>query len=206
MTRTDELFSMNGATLIQLADKLGVKVNCNKTRTQLKEKKENVVNRILEAEKKIADAKAEKQIEKAVKAEKKEKKAVEPKQKKEKKVASKATNERLVTKSVDKPITVDDKISEFETICNEYFTTKRSSKKGVLFVYNSDGRCIADIYFARKKVVLGVKVDLLPNDVTPDRIRQMGAAVDLEYSEFDTLISIIKRIVVPTRKTKKEEK
>ncbi len=67
MTRTDELFSMNGATLIQLADKLGVKAACNKTRTQLKEKKENVVNRILEAEKKIADAKAEKQIEKAVK-------------------------------------------------------------------------------------------------------------------------------------------
>ena len=66
MTRQDQLFSMNGATLIQLADKLGVKAACNKTRTQLKEKKENVVNRILEAEKKIADAKAEKQIEEAV--------------------------------------------------------------------------------------------------------------------------------------------
>ena len=66
MTRTDELFSMTGRTLIQLADKLGVKVVCNKTRTQLKEKKENVVNRILEAEKQIADVKVEKQIEKAV--------------------------------------------------------------------------------------------------------------------------------------------
>ena len=47
MTREEKLISMTGATLIQLADNLGVKVACNKTRTQLKESKKNVIDRIL---------------------------------------------------------------------------------------------------------------------------------------------------------------
>lgn len=50
MTREDMLISMNGAMLIGVADKLGVKVACNKTRTALKEAKAKVVARILEAE------------------------------------------------------------------------------------------------------------------------------------------------------------
>ena len=50
MTREDMLIAMNGATLIGVADKLGVKVACNKTRTALKEAKAKVVARILEAE------------------------------------------------------------------------------------------------------------------------------------------------------------
>lgn len=50
MTREDMLISMNGAMLIGVADKLGVKVACNRTRTALKEAKAKVVARILEAE------------------------------------------------------------------------------------------------------------------------------------------------------------
>lgn len=50
MTREDMLISMNGAMLIGVADKLGVKVACNKTRIALKEAKAKVVARILEAE------------------------------------------------------------------------------------------------------------------------------------------------------------
>lgn len=50
MTREDQLYAMNGATLIMLADKLKVKVSCNKTRTALKEAKQNVIERILAAE------------------------------------------------------------------------------------------------------------------------------------------------------------
>ena len=50
MTREDRLISMNGAMLIGVADKLGVKVVCNRTRTALKEAKAKVVARILEAE------------------------------------------------------------------------------------------------------------------------------------------------------------
>lgn len=50
MTRREKLIASTGLTLIQIADHLGVKVSCNKTRTQLKESKAGVVDRILEAE------------------------------------------------------------------------------------------------------------------------------------------------------------
>ena len=50
MTRAEKLYSMNGALLIGVADKLGVKVACNKTRNQLKEAKAKVIERILAAE------------------------------------------------------------------------------------------------------------------------------------------------------------
>lgn len=47
MTREDKLYSMKGDMLIKEADKLGVKVACNKNRAQLKESKQNVIDRIL---------------------------------------------------------------------------------------------------------------------------------------------------------------
>lgn len=50
MTRREKLIASTGLTLIQIADSLGLKVSCNKTRTQLKEAKSAVVERILEAE------------------------------------------------------------------------------------------------------------------------------------------------------------
>lgn len=50
MTRKDQLFAMNGKTLIMLADKLDVKIKCNRTRTSLKEAKQAVIERILAAE------------------------------------------------------------------------------------------------------------------------------------------------------------
>lgn len=50
MTRKDQLFAMNGETLIMLADKLDVKIKCNRTRTSLKEAKQAVIERILAAE------------------------------------------------------------------------------------------------------------------------------------------------------------
>lgn len=47
MSREDKLYSMKGDMLIAECDKLGVKVSCNKTRTQLKESKSKVIERIL---------------------------------------------------------------------------------------------------------------------------------------------------------------
>ena len=49
MTDKERLIAMAGALLINEADKLGVKVRCNRTRTQLKESKSAVADRILEA-------------------------------------------------------------------------------------------------------------------------------------------------------------
>lgn len=50
MTREDKLYSMTGKTLIMKADELGIKVNCNKARTALKEAKSAVIERILAVE------------------------------------------------------------------------------------------------------------------------------------------------------------
>lgn len=57
LTREERLWTMKGQDLIRVADKCGVKVSCNKARTQLKESKEAVINRILEAEAKAAEVK-----------------------------------------------------------------------------------------------------------------------------------------------------
>lgn len=62
MTREEQLIAMNGTTLIMLADKLGVKVKCNRTRTALKEAKKAVVDRILAVENAAAEDKSEDQV------------------------------------------------------------------------------------------------------------------------------------------------
>lgn len=80
MTREDKLYSMKGSDLIKEADKLGIKVNCNKTRTQLSEAKSKVVERILAAEAAIEEVEetpveevaAETQVEEPAVEEKKE--------------------------------------------------------------------------------------------------------------------------------------
>ena len=50
LSRNDRLMTMKGADLINLADRLGIKVACNKARTQLKESKQGVIDRIIAAE------------------------------------------------------------------------------------------------------------------------------------------------------------
>ena len=62
MTREEQLIAMNGTTLIMLADKLGVKVKCNRTRTALKEAKKAVVDRILAVENATTEDKPEDQV------------------------------------------------------------------------------------------------------------------------------------------------
>lgn len=47
----EKLESMKGSELIAYADKLGVKVSCNKERTSLKESKSKVIDKILDFEK-----------------------------------------------------------------------------------------------------------------------------------------------------------
>lgn len=68
LTRRERLICMKGCDLIRIADKLGVKVSCNRARTALKESKEAVVDRVIAAEEKIA-AETQKPAEPEVKAE-----------------------------------------------------------------------------------------------------------------------------------------
>lgn len=64
MTREDKLYSLKGDMLIAECDKLGVKVSCNKSRTQLKESKSKVVDRILAFEANTADVEKTEKVEK----------------------------------------------------------------------------------------------------------------------------------------------
>lgn len=59
MTREEQLYSMTGAALILIADRLRVKVACNKERTSLKEAKAKVIDRIIEAEGQTEEASEE---------------------------------------------------------------------------------------------------------------------------------------------------
>lgn len=58
MTRIEELNAMKGTQLIKEADKLGIKVKCDKARTKLSEAKAAVIDRILafEAEQNVQPA------------------------------------------------------------------------------------------------------------------------------------------------------
>ena len=68
LTREERLITMKGADLIRVADKYGVKVSCNKSRTQLKESKDAVIARILAVENQIKAVETETQEIKAPEA------------------------------------------------------------------------------------------------------------------------------------------
>lgn len=192
MTRQDQLFSMNGATLIQLADKLGVKAACNKTRTQLKEKKENVVNRILEAEKKIADVKAEKQIEKAVK------------EKKEVKSQPKTSVKSQVTKKVDEAKTD----SKFQDLCNAInslgLICKIGNKPGYITI-KCDKHRLFRLRVIRKGVIYYCNENNVPDNYDYHIVNSKGLSAVIKTSNEDYM-EVFNKLIATTQNTQKEEK
>ena len=78
--RVENLVLMSGRELIETADKLGVKVACNKERTALKESKKAVIEKITKEIENIKKQVAEAEAEAAAKAEKAEKEKAEKKE------------------------------------------------------------------------------------------------------------------------------
>ena len=193
MTRQDQLFSMNGATLIQLADKLGVKAACNKTRTQLKEKKENVVNRILEAEKKIADVKAEKQIEKAV-----EVKAKEVKTQPKTSVKSQATKKVDEVKTDSKFQNLCDAINSLGLIC------KIGNKPGYITIKQNKHRLFR-LRVIRKGVIYYCNEDKIPANYDYHIVNSKGLSAVIKTSNEDYM-EVFNKLIATTQNTQKEEK
>lgn len=185
MTRQDQLFSMNGATLIQLADKLGVKAACNKTRTQLKEKKENVVNRILEAE-------TEKQIEKAVK------------EKKEVKSQSKTSVKSQVTKKVDEAKTD----SKFQNLCNAInslgLICKIGNKPGYITI-KCDKHRLFRLRVIRKGVIYYCNENNVPDNYDYHIVNSKGLSAVIKTSNEDYM-EVFNKLIATTQNTQKEEK
>lgn len=123
MTREDKLYAMNGATLIMLADRLGVKLACNRTHTQLKESKDSAIKKILEAE---TQTKTE---EKPAEVENWEDNSYEEKQKKaaeSDKIAENAVNKKKAVFSKD--ITGKTYYHGFQDTQSEKKSTGRNAK------------------------------------------------------------------------------
>lgn len=183
MTRQDQLFSMNGATLIELAEKLGVKVYCNKTRTQLKEKKDNVVNRILEAEGVTSEPEEVVVKEEKAKPVKKDK----PKTKKEK-----------VEKKVDSA-----DIEAIKVYVTDYAKTKGAEiyepKKGRMnwLAIKVNGKNVMGLEYSRKKVNIVYKstnVDIVPDRIVKRNFDAVTVVSDLS-KEKATIDKILKTLL-----------
>lgn len=71
MTRTEELMNLKGAELIKIADKYGLKIGANKERTQLKDSKKSVVEKITKHEAELEKAKQKAKQKKGKKRERK---------------------------------------------------------------------------------------------------------------------------------------
>ena len=198
MTREDELYSMNGATLVKLADKLGVKVACNKTRTQLKEKKENVVNRILEAEKKISDTKVDKKIENKVEktiTAKEVKKEIKSETKKEKKAKTKTKTVKTNT---------EEKVDSADIEAIKVYVTDYAKNRGAEIYYPKTGRMnwlaikvngknVMGLEYSRKKVNIVYKS--VNVDIVPDRLVKRNFDAVTVVSNLDTSKKVIDKIL-----------
>lgn len=130
-TREEILLATKGAELIKIADSLGVKVNCNKERTQLKEAKGSVIKKILEAEKKLeATKKVEKKATKKATT-KKEKIEKTPEQIEEAKAKRKA--KRLETHALNMAATKELRESDaYEFNGKTQTLTEWSKELGIL--------------------------------------------------------------------------
>lgn len=132
-TREEILLATKGAELIKIADKLGIKVNCNKERTQLKTSKGIVIKKILEVEKELEKKakKEEKKVEKKATKKATEKVEKTPEQIAEAKAKRKA--KRLETHALNMAATKELRESDAYTFNGKTQTlTEWSKELGIL--------------------------------------------------------------------------
>lgn len=166
MTREEQLIAMNGTTLIRLADKLGVKVRCNRTRSALKEAKKAVVDRILEAENAAVEDKPEDQA--------KPEDQVKPAEKVQTPPAEIDETEKWEDDSYEdrkKQKAKSDKVAEDEVNKKKPATPKKSSGRNAQIEY--DGRSQNICAWAKE---LGISANTLYG-----RIYKMGWSVEKAF-------------------------
>lgn len=159
MTREEKLYTMTGTVLIQIADKLGVKVACNRTRTALKEAKAKVIARILEAEAATEIEEVE-TLEAPVTEEPVEVKVEEPK---ETKTKEKRTRK---VKSVVSEEVINTFIDDFKDTVEECgLELKTWDKIKNLYAVKFNGKAVLECYVGRKNYRLNLKFEHLPEGV-----------------------------------------
>ena len=143
MNRTEELMNKKGAELIAIADSYGVKCGANKERTQLKESKKVVVERIVNHEAELAAKAAEEAAKKAEKkaeakkASKRESKTFEFNGKVQ--TLAEWSKELGIAES-----TLYGRIYYRNYSVEEAFTSKRSSKSNKTYAFNGKEQTLAE--------------------------------------------------------------
>lgn len=139
MTRTEELMTMTGAKLIELADKYGVKVYTNKERKQLKEKKTVVVDRLVKHEEELAKAEAAKAQKKASKKESAKREVKEYEYNGKSQTLAAWAKELGVATS-----TLYGRIVKRGMSVEEAFTAERTSSKKTVYEFNGKAQTLAE--------------------------------------------------------------
>lgn len=159
-----ELEKMTGKELIVYADKLGVKVNCNKEHTGLKESKAKVIDKIITFEE-----------------DKEDKEASEVKE--ANKVSKSADVAQKVAKNVDK--TKNDLIEIFENFGYELKRTNRKNAETYTFKFN---KITVEVCSNKKGITLYCSKNIFTNSVN------VGNKFKVTNIDVYNLNSIIKEV------------
>lgn len=167
MTREDALYAMNGATLIQVADKLGVKVNCNKTRTALKEAKSKVIDRILVAEGVTTTAPTTETTVPTTEPAVDTTTAVEPVAEQPAEAPVKKVKKTRKVKVAVTPEVVTTFIDDLTSVVadTDGFELKTWDKIKNLYAVRYNGKTVIECYVGKKNYRVNVKVDRVPEGV-----------------------------------------
>ena len=177
--REDYLYSMTGAMLIKEADKLGVKVACNKTRTALKEAKSAVIERIIKADTIVAEPVAEVESEAVDTVVEVETQPEEKPVKKVRKVKFSATDEVVKT-------FIDDLVTK---VNEAGFELKTWDKIKNLYAVKKNGKTVLECYVGKKVYRVNVKADIVPEGIEYTTVKNyyLPATIkDVVYT--DTLV------------------
>ena len=111
----------------------------------------------------------------------------------------------------DAGVDIEEQRSSIEGVCTELgCTTKVHDSQNRKLLIIKDGKTLCRVYMANSKCSICVAVKSLPDDVTPDRVRNcpLGAVINTTYEEvcnkLKSLVPNIK-VVEKTKKSKKEE-
>lgn len=172
MTREDKLYSLKGDMLIAECDKLGVKVSCNKSRTQLKESKSKVVDRILAFEANTAE------VEK-------------PDTKIERKLVPMPGIEKLEDLKKEFPVHKSAKVfalpDSIKNFANYY-------DKGNYYKVKVNNKTVAEIYPQRKSICVYVKKEVNTkgyNVVKDDYKYYLPVKISIPYDDVSRLEDLI---------------
>lgn len=198
MNRADKLMTMKGADLISLADRLQVKVACNKSRTQLKESKQAVIDRIIIKE--TENSKEEKKEEK--------KKAVKPIKEKEAVVSEKKTR-KTKSRTEDVSKLLDFIMTEWEKVGNIKINGDTMETNFAALRTSETNRQVLKLMWTKKSVKFYSRS--ADTETMFEHVKKINYALPYEITIFEfnketkrSILALFKMAAKDVRKSKKK--